>query len=269
MPAGRTRARPAAPLLAKLYFASYAALVRLTAGLAACFTGVWLGLLPRRVLYTIDAAYYDSQRYYRTDVYNRRGLWPWEQRAFDTYFAGCRSVLVAAAGGGREVLALRRLGFDAQGFECHPDLARFANQLLEQDGQPSDIKLAARDTCPDFSRTYDGLIVGWGAYMLIRGREQRIEFLRQLRKHAELDTPVLLSFFHLAGGIRRYQIAAAIGSALAWVLRGERVEVGDFLVPNFAHFFTRQELEGELRAGGFELVFFATDEYGHAVGRAT
>ena len=103
--------------------------------------------------------------------------------------------------------------------------------------------------------------------MLIRGRQRRIEFLRQLRQHAEPGTPVLVSFFHRAGGAR-YGMAAAIGTALALILRGEQLEVGDFLAPNFVHYFTQDELDGELRAGGFEPVLFATDEYGYAVGRA-
>ena len=258
---------PAMPALARLYFAAYRTLASLVAGLSACFNGFWLGLLPRRVRYSIDAAYYDGHRYYRTDAYNRSGLWPWEQRVIETHFVGCRSLLVAAVGGGREVLALRRLGLDVHGFECHPGLVRFANELLKADGRASEIRLAARDRCPDFGRTYDGIVVGWGAYMLIRGRERRIEFLRQLRKHAEPGAPLLLSFFHRAGGARHYRIAAAIGNALALILRGERVEVGDSLAPNFVHYFTREELDGELRAGGFEPVIYATEEYGHAVGR--
>ncbi|MGH7508126.1 MAG: SAM-dependent methyltransferase [Gemmatimonadales bacterium] len=264
---------PTAPtttsLLARLYFATHRALEKLVVGLSACFSGVWLGVLPRRVLYSIDAIYYDRQRYYRTEDYNRRGLWPWEQRVIETHFAGCRSLLVGAAGGGREVLALRTRGLEVQGFECHPGLTEFANQLLSKDGYAPDIRLALRDTCPGFGRTYDGLIVGWGAYMLIRGRRRRIEFLRQLRKHAELDAPLLLSFFYRARDSHRYQVAAAIGTALALVRRGERVEVGDFLAPNFVHYFTREELAGELRAGDFELVHFGKDEYGHAVARAS
>lgn len=259
---------PAMPRLGKLYFASQRAFGRLIVGLSAGFTGAWLGLLSRRVLHSIDAAYYNGRRYYRTERYNRSGLWPWEQRAIETHLAGCRSLLVAATGGGREVLALRRMGLEAHGFECNPDLARFANELLEKDGYAPDIRLAARDVCPDFGRTYEGLIVGWGAYMQIRGRQRRIEFLRQMRKHAEPGTPVLLSFFYLAGGTGRYRLAAAIGNALALLRRGERVEVGDFLAPDFVHYFTRKELESELRAGGFEPVFFGTDQYGHAVGRA-
>jgi hypothetical protein len=260
--------RSAMPRLGKLYFASHRALGRVIVGLSAAFSGVWLGLLPRRVLYLIDAAYYDRQRYYQTEDYNRSGLWPWERRAIETHFAGCRSLLVGAAGGGREVLALRRDGLDVHGFECHPALAQFANELLSKDGYAPDIRLALRDSCPDFGRTYDGLVVGWGAYMLIRGRQRRIDFLRQLRKHAKPGAPVLLSFFHMVGGPRRYRIAAAIGNVFALVLRGERVEVGDFLVPDFVHYFTREELESELRAGGFEPILFGTNEYGHAVGRA-
>jgi hypothetical protein len=104
--------------------------------------------------------------------------------------------------------------------------------------------------------------------MLIRGRQRRIDFLRQLRNHAEPGAPVLVSFFHRAGDNRRYQMASAIGTSLARIRGGERVEVGDFLVPNFVHYFSKEQLDGELRAGGFELVHFGTEEYGHAVARA-
>jgi hypothetical protein len=41
------------------------------------------------------------------------------------------------------------------------------------------------------------------------------------------------------------------------------------LDPHFQHYFTKPEIEAELRAAGFDLVEYSTDGYAHAVGRAT
>jgi hypothetical protein len=51
------------------------------------------------------------------------------------------------------------------------------------------------------------------------------------------------------------------------MLRRDGVEVGDSLVPNYVHYFTKAQLESEMTAAGFELVSFERVPYGHAVGR--
>jgi hypothetical protein len=48
----------------------------------------------------------------------------------------------------------------------------------------------------------------------------------------------------------------------------ERVEEGDFLEPNFVHYFTQAELRAELEEAGFKLEAFEARPYGHAVARA-
>ena len=85
-------------------------------------TGLWLGVFTRNQLHTIGELFYTRQGFYWTEEWNKRGLFDWEKRALETFFAGCRSLLVAGAGGGREVIALRRAGIEAQGFESHPSL---------------------------------------------------------------------------------------------------------------------------------------------------
>lgn len=236
--------------------------------LSAVFTGVWLGILSRKQLLSVGGVYYGSERGYWTEEYNNRGLFEWEKRVVDGHFTGCKRLLVMAAGGGREVLALRRLGFQVDGFESDPGLVRFANGLLERKGMIPDIRWAAWDHGPDVDAKYDGVIVGWGAYMLIRGRERRIAFLRELREKAVAGAPILLSFYSTAKDSRYFRGVAKIGDVLARVLRRDRVQVGDCLAPNYTHFFTRERLESELVEGGFEPVSFEHLEYGHSVGRA-
>jgi hypothetical protein len=64
------------------------------------------------------------------------------------------------------------------------------------------------------------------------------------------------------------RVTAGIGNALAPLLGWDRVEVGDSLIPNYAHYFTREELQAEMKEGGFELTFCDTRDYGHGVGVA-
>ncbi len=258
-----------APFLARFYFGSVAWLDRALTLVHATFSGVWLGLLGRGTLHAADQLYYDQKRsMYCDESYNKHGLRNWERQAIDAYFGGCRSILVAATGGGREVLALRNLEFDADGFECHPELCAAANRLLEREGLEPDVRLAERDRCVDGSRSYDGLVVGWGAYMLIQGRRRRIEFLAGMRERAAPGAPILLSFFSRSCDDRRLRIVAGVANALRRIARRERVEIGDDLRPNYVHVFTRDEIAAELREAGFDLAHFERSPYGHAVGIA-
>src|SRR5262245_21605165 len=99
-------------------------------------------------------------------MYNRKGLWAWEQEMLERYFPAGARVLVASAGGGREMLALHRLGYEPDGFECNDRLRTFANDFLCGEGLLVTIHPASRDSCPAGLGLYDAAVVGWGAYML-------------------------------------------------------------------------------------------------------
>lgn len=241
---------------------------RLTRLLSGVYTGIGLGILAQEDLHVVSELKYGGEAFYRTEEYNKRGLWDWERRAVERYFAGCKRVLIMAAGGGREFLALRKRGLEVDGFESDPGLVRFANELLEKEGLAFEVGLAPWDHCPVGDRRYDGAIVGWGAYMHIRGRRRRATFLRELRDKLEAGSPILLSFYTRMGKSRYFPMVAGIGNVPAQILGRDRVEVGDCMIPNFAHFFTREEVESELGEGGFTLLDFETAEYGHAIGRA-
>ena len=259
--AGRSR-------IVRLYFAGHrfqGVFVRL---MRVVHIGIWLGILTRRHLHAISERKYGLDRRYWTEDYNMAGLWDWEREVIDRDFDGCRRLLLAAAGGGREVIALRRRGIEVEAFESDPELVRCANEILEKAGMAPDVKLAPWDGCPDSDQEADGIVVGWGAYMHIRGKERRIKFLRDLRRRVATGSPILLSFATRNEDAWSFRGIASIGNVFAFLLRRDPVEIGDTLIPNYAHYFTEGQLESEMVAAGFALVSFDTSGYGHAVGRA-
>jgi hypothetical protein len=241
-----------------------------TAGLRALrgtFDGVWLGVLDQDQLARIDEAYYDGKPQYTAESYNRSGLARWEKAAIDRHFAGAHRLIITSAGGGREVLALAKAGYEVVGFEPHEDLVRFGNQLLDGDGYDARIRTCDRDGWPAEAGHADGVVVGWGGYMLLPGRDRRVTFLKEAARRLPSGAPLLISFFAASHRDLRLRTAARVATPIRWLLHREPVSVGDALVPNLVHFFTRDEIAAELADAGFDLIDFGTSEYGWAVGR--
>ena len=259
---------PPSSLFLRLYFKTQRAMQLLSTGMSSVYTGFWLGLMTREQILDVAEYYFRKERFYRTDEYNTSGLFEWEKNAVEGHFAGRRKLLLLAAGGGRELIALRKLGYEVNAFDAHPDLVRFANTLLAKEGMTPDVRLAPWDHGPDIDDTYDGVIVGWGGYMHIRGRDRRVAFLRELRRRVEVGAPILLSFYATSEKARYHRWVARVGKITALILRRDRVDLGDCLLPFYAHFFTKGRLEAEMKAGGFEPVLYETTGYGHGVGLA-
>lgn len=237
--------------------------------LRALHDGIYLGLLDPNDLNEVTQHTYSQSKIYPDDAYNLSGLFPWEQSAVDQFFNGCKSVLVAAAGGGREVIALVRRGIRADGFECNPQLLETAQRLLAREGLAANIVSAPADEVPTSFGLYDGGIVGYGAYRHLVGRQARVEFLRRFRGHLGPGGPLLLSF-QLRGESRRDRLVLKIAKLLGELRRAKvPAELGDILFDRFEHRFTRDEVEAELAAAGFKLAHLDQTLVSHAVARVT
>jgi len=188
------------------------------------FTGFWLGLLKREYLHLIDEIYYDTSKMYYKEEYNKQGLWNWEKRMIDKYFYACNKLLIIGVGGGREVLALHKSGYDVDGFECNPKMVEYANTLLEAEGITQKVQVCSRDIRQYGMKVYDGIIVGWGAYMSFLGKEERINLLRNLRNQVKENSPILLSFFCRTDAAWRFKAVSKIGNAIRWILRRNYLE---------------------------------------------
>jgi hypothetical protein len=236
-------------------------------GANAIFDGVWLGLLEREHVDEMDAHYFATQGMYRDDAYNVAGLNDWEATAVRGHFPERGRIVVTAAGSGREVFGLLAMGFDAFGYEPNAELVAYGRELLEREGHdPDRLRLSARDAYPD-EEPCDGVIIGWGAYMHVPRREDRITLLRQAGERLPAGGPILLSFFARRAGSRYFSVSARVASAIRRARRRPPIELGAGIQPTYVHYFTRAEIEEELAAAGFEMVQYVRQPYDHAIGR--
>jgi hypothetical protein len=188
--------------LARAYLRSRVQQERLVNGLNAVAMGFWLGLLIEADLDCIDDTYYvgnDSDAKspvdYANAEWNKQGLANWERAAIELHFPPGASVALLGAGGGREVLALRRMSHVVDAWECQPAFVDVANALLMAEGHEPTVRYAPRNAVPETSKMYDAVVIGWGTYTLIRGRESRLQLLRGFREMVEVGSPLFLSFF--------------------------------------------------------------------------
>jgi hypothetical protein len=254
--------------VAKLALRSSEATARLMWRAKGVHDGVVLGALRPDTVHRLDELYFDREDMYTDARHNQSGLFWWEQDAVDRLFPAGGRVVVTAAGGGREVVALRQAGFDAVGYEVNDDLRRAGCSLLEEAGEPPCLLPVGRDEFPSVDGRFDAGIVGWGGYMHIQGSAARVAFLSDFRRALNAGAPVLVSFAIRSGDGPYHRAVARVGSRLRRLRGLPGIELGDGLIPHYVHWFTRGELAREAERAGFELAEWSGQDYGHAVIRA-
>jgi len=226
----------------------------------ALHKGFWLGSLSADDLNAITAKRYGASQHLASTEHVESGFFDWEAPLLERYFRKESRILVAAAGSGREILALRDAGFSADGFECNPSLLAAGKKIFEQLGQSHSVVFCEADMVPSGPQIYDGLIVGWSAYTHIPTRLRRVRFLQALRGRTLPQSPLVMSFF-IRNESSRYSALTYRAGAICRILfrgRKEPLERGDDLeFSHFRHRFTRDEIEAELQAGGFRMLDYS------------
>lgn len=235
---------------------------RVVSGVETLFEGFWLGILPDSVIDVVSERSYGEGANYTGPEYLDSGFQFWEEIAVSRFFPAGGKVLVAAAGGGREVIALARAGFVSAGFECSRAMVSAGKRAFAERGLDNRLEWAPPCQVPegmlqDEYATWDAAIVGWNGYTYISPRRRRIAFLRSLRDHLRYDSPILVSV----------AIRASHSGAALWTPRvANAVRRLTFRRPEFAtgsrfpghprHGFSRPELEAELVEAGFSPVAY-------------
>lgn len=238
----------------------------------AMHEGFWLGCLGADELNVVTMEHFDQSKYYASSEHNLSGFFGWEKSVLDRFFRPGSCILVAGAGGGREVLALRKSGFDAEGFECSVPLVRSSEQIFDRLGETKYVTLCEPDRVPQGPGIYEGLVVGWTVYTHIPTKARRVAFLQALSERALPGSPLLISFF--ARHSRSREDVLVLRTARLWrfLLRGrkEPPELGDRIsYARFVRWFTGDEVEAEMRAAGFKSAHHGADgDLGYAVGVA-
>jgi hypothetical protein len=254
-------------VIAPLYFFVERLVLWINNATAAMLQGLLLGLLSYDQLERLTEQRY-LRRYarYSDESYLNSGFFIWEQEAIRRHFPPGGRILVAAAGAGREMLALADSGFRVDGFDCCGPLVESGQNTLRKHHLDAKLVYAPPSSVPECGGHYDAVLVGFSGYMYIPGRARRVRFLRGLRKFLNPGAAVMVSFMEGIPGRRRVW-TARIGSAIRRLRRAELVEEGDCLRAGFQHHFVRQQILSEMKEAEIELVYFSGGTcYGHAVG---
>jgi len=166
------------------------------------WTGAILnGLLRDAEKEALSIDLYDAS--FRPDN-DHQGLYEWEQQWFERRLpAAPASILIGAAGAGREVCALRELGYRVHAFEpcasafelCQIKVgSEFVEQASYRDlvatilrGERTRLRLGSE-------AKFDAVLLGWGSFGHALQRADRLELLRACDILAPTG-PILLSIF--------------------------------------------------------------------------
>ena len=128
------------------------------------------------------------------------GLHGWEWSVVRDFFpAPPAKILTSAAGAGRELLALSRLGYSVTGFEPAPALAARAEELAKRHPgllfEPGGYEewTAHRLSQIDANGPYDAVILGWGSWSHLSDESMRQAILAKARAVCP-HGPILLSW---------------------------------------------------------------------------
>jgi hypothetical protein len=154
---------------------------------------------------TNRAIYGRLKTYLPGGVTFEEGLFDWERAAItSSSFPPSGRILLGAAGGGRELAELCKMGYEVVAFEPAPALAESARAVAFPYPESkvifasfADIVRAARNGSGPLAphvcaREFHGVILGWTSFSYV-GREERDALLKALRVLAP-RAPVLLSY---------------------------------------------------------------------------
>ena len=204
-----------------------------------------------------------------SDDYIASGLMSWERDFYPRFLKPGDRVLVIGCGTGRDLMALLKLGYKAEGLDVAPQCTAIAGQLLQKRGFEASIYTSAIETF-DLPGHFDAFIFSWFCYSYIPQSETRIRVLRKLGDHLNADGRILVSYN--PGKMAPRRLPIRLTQLVARLCRSDwRPEYGDHLsiqgrhTLHYEHQFTREKLEAETRAAGLSVAFHERADPGTAV----
>jgi len=208
------------------------------------------------------------------------GLFPWEREAICSSFPPSGRILLGAAGGGRELVELLKMGYEVVAFESAPALAEAARAVASAypeskviSASYADIVLAAREGSGPLAphvcgKEFDGVIFGWISlsYIWREDRDALLKALRALVPHA----PILLSYYLGDGDCsegRLGKVRLRFRRLLRLTGAPALAEPGDLFQP-WAGFFqalTLEEVQSLAERTGYKLVYVKGSPSPHAI----
>jgi SAM-dependent methyltransferase len=195
------------------------------------------------------------------------GLMPWEQDFYGRFLKPDDEVLIVGCGSGRDLIALLRGGYRAEGLEVAARAAAKARTMLGKAGLDTTITVGPVESTT-IARPFDVYIFSWFCYSYIPQRNDRIAVLRTVSERLKSGGRVLVSYETADPPPGRLPVLLArLAGALSrsdW-----RPEPTDVIGPgahglHFEHQFRPGEIEDEAQAAGLRVIFHQVGEHGTA-----
>lgn len=187
------------------------------------------------------------------------GLTPFEDRVYRHWLPPSGRVLLVGSGAGRDLLGLRRLGYDVTGVEQAPDLVEAARTHLNRHGIVAPVTAGFIEAV-ELDREYDAVVFSPSCYSNMRSAASRVAALARLRPHLSPGGRLVISYIRFASqhgvAVSLMRLAARL-TAADW-----QPEPGDTFTlyrdtPGllyFFHSFRPGEVSRECAAAGFRVL---------------
>ena len=190
------------------------------------------------------------------------GLFDWEREFFAPFLKAGDAILVVGCGSGRDLIALRQLGYQADGLDPVPECVALTRERLAKLGLGADVYTDRIETLA-LPRRFDVFMFSWFCYGYIPRRRTRIEILRKVKEHLLSDGRILISYIPCDPPPR--PILARLARLVARLSGSDwRPEDRDFFLArhdaplvHYEHRFFPDEIEAEAREAGLRVAFHA------------
>jgi hypothetical protein len=214
-----------------------------------------------------ELAYGDTESYRADEPGFRDYLFPWEEYVIGEFFPPPPArILVGGAGGGREALALARMGYTVVAFDPSPVLASSLARVAPPGcdafrgsyeelprlfaARPGDRAARLDELAP-----FDGSIIGWGSFSHLPREDLRLRTLSSFRTATK--GPIVASFL----GVRN-DAPEAVGRLKRWLPRRHGRSPGDIfsVFIGYYHLVSRSELARLAEQAGLEVRYLNFDQ---------
>jgi SAM-dependent methyltransferase len=206
----------------------------------------------------LQAASIDQYRFFNISTADvDSGLTPGEREFYPRYLRPGDRVLLVGCGTGRDLIALRELGYDVTGLEPIQELVDIARMHLARRGMSAPLLTGPIQTA-DLNGTYHGVIFSGCCYAMMQGEALRVATLKRLLNHLDPNGRVIISY--QGGG--QSGLGHWVTRVSARLTRADwSPEPGDTFTRDFAvagliryqHAFAPSEFARECEAAGLNL----------------
>jgi SAM-dependent methyltransferase len=251
---------------------SLGALARTLERAAAASTYLAAGLLHSDALTRHTAENWRRFGLAQSEADVAEGLFGWEERFYARCMTPGERVLVVGCGSGRDLLALLRLGYRADGLEPVGACVQLARARLAAAGLTARVHVAEVTTAT-LTESYDVVLFSWFCYSYLPGRARRLAALHAVRRHLAPGGRIVVSYILALPGARTLPVRLA--QLTARLSRSDwRPEPGDVFLRradtgyiHYEHRFRPDEIEAEMRQAGLVVTCHEQDGDGNLAAR--